>query len=136
MKNTGLQNRFAEQDRAEWVYHYSCHLCERNRWDVLHHIISPSVRWYVPGDHNKSVLNSAPLHNYPCHIGNEAELGREETIQRFLRQTFSVMTEDNDRRLTHVDKMFVRTYAALYDFDTMYLPQRGRILIDNLFAHE
>ena len=114
MKNRGLSNRFPESVRMEWLYWYACMVCGENRIDALHHIISPSVRFYVKGDHNKSVLNSCPIHNHKCHIGNEAYLHTEENTKMLLQKTLHALTKDLGYTLNERDKEFLTIYSVLY----------------------
>ncbi len=109
----GLQNRFPEDVRFCWMFWYSCMVCNQNRIDILHHIISPTVRFYKTGDHNKSVFNSCPLHNDKCHIGNEAYLHKDENIKSLLHEVLHALKElgyqPNGR-----DYEFLKAYKHLY----------------------
>jgi len=111
MKNSGLKNRFPEEVRTEWIFWYDCMRCGKNKWDALHHIISSSVTGYVAGDHNSSILNSCPIHNFGCHIGNEAWLGRN--VGMLLRKTLSALTLMG-YELKPIDREFIRVYNKFY----------------------
>lgn len=113
MKNTGLKNRFSQEVRNQWLYWYSCMICGKNQQDVLHHIISPSSHLYVDGEHNESVFNSCPIHNFVCHIGNEAFLYKDETIRMLLWKTADALKE-MDYTPNKKDLMFLRLYGAVY----------------------
>lgn len=115
MKKTGLSNRF-DKDKAvsTWEGWHYCLICTRNRWDALHHIISPSSRHYVKGEHNKSMLNSCPIHNYGCHIGNESYLYSDKTIKKLLK-TVKTVLESRQYRLDDTDKAFLKVYNHLYE---------------------
>lgn len=88
-------------------------ICGRNQIDTLHHIVSPSSRFYVDGEHNASVFNSCPIHNFVCHIGNEAYLYSEDGIRTLLRSTREAL-EAMGYALKPIDKEFLRIYADLY----------------------
>ncbi len=113
MKQTGLSNRFSAETRNEWQYWYSCHVCGMNRIDALHHILSPSSRHYRRGEHNESVLNSCPIHNQVCHVGNEAFLYDEKNIKMLLAKTRSALKELG-YALKPIDLAFLEIYAELY----------------------
>lgn len=133
-KNMQLQNRFPDSVRALWFDWHSCNVCFLNQFDVLHHIISPSVRHYVQGSHNMSALNSCPIHNYthpssremiangrygmgitkPCHIGNEPYLHHDEIIPVLLGRTLDAVLEMG-YFLKEIDRRFLDCYAHLYD---------------------
>ncbi len=113
MRNNGLSNRFPSFVRHAWHFWYSCLVCGGNRIDALHHIIPPTVRWYVKGDHNRSVYNSCPIHNFKCHIGNDWWLHKEDNLRGLLRKTADALQwlgyHPND-----VDFEFLRIYRHLY----------------------
>lgn len=130
MKNRGLLNRFPAPVRTAWQDHYECMICGKNQWDCLHHIISKSSSIYIPGDHNRSILNSAPIHNFAhpndmakmnnnhyCHYGNEAFLYRDLVIVALLHKTIralmSIKYQFNER-----DNMFLHVYSELYLMET------------------
>lgn len=112
MKKSGLKNRFPESVRNEWTFWYDCMYCGKNQWNCLHHIISPSSRHYKAGDHNKSVLNSCPLHNFGCHIDNEVWLGKN--VELLLSKTFVALVSMG-YVLNDVDVEFVKIYKKLYE---------------------
>ncbi len=107
-----LKNRFLEEVRSEWNYCYSCSICGQNSWDSLHHIISPSMRWYVSGKHNTSVLNSAPLCNFKCHLYNP-NLGKKETVKILLNKTKDYLMGEG-YQLKEIDNKFLEIYARYY----------------------
>ncbi|MDZ4205778.1 MAG: hypothetical protein U1C12_00970 [Patescibacteria group bacterium] len=47
------------------------------RVDALHHIL---------GRVSNSIYNSAPIHNFSCHLEN-GKINKRETIKRFLKKT-------------------------------------------------
>jgi len=102
---------FKNEDRYVWEGWWECYLCGQNTWNALHHIISTSDQIYIPGDHNGSILNSAPLCNYPCHIGNESTLAK--LIPDFLNRTKQYI-ENSDYELKPLDTAFLQTYPQHY----------------------
>jgi len=113
MKQSGLRNRFSNETRHVWLYWYSCMICGRNQQDVLHHIMSPSTRHYIDGKHNESVFNSCPIHNFGCHIGNEAYLNSDGGTINLLGKTLEALVE-MDYTLKQIDIDFINTYHSLY----------------------
>lgn len=126
MKNNGLQNRFPSGTRNHWIGHYSCMVCGMNHWDTLHHIVSPNSKFYIPGDHNTSTLNSSPVHNFAhpdmintmqeshyCHFGNETFLLKEVTIAILLQKTFRALLSLG-YQLTEKDNQFLVAYSKFY----------------------
>jgi len=132
MKRSGLRNRFSQETRSIWELDWhECMVCGLNQWNVLHHIISPSSRYYIDGKHNESAYNSCPIHNYKhpsadilkqrgysgqgvdldCHIGNDAYL--HSHIPELLKKTAYALdrmwyaSDENDRE-------FLKVYAHLY----------------------
>ncbi len=88
-------------------------VCGKNRIDALHHIVSPSSHFYVKGEHNKSALNSCPIHNHGCHVGNEAFLYRDSTIRTLLKKTIDAL-EFEGYVFTETDREFLEVYSDLY----------------------
>ena len=135
MKQSGLKNRFSSETRHVWLYWYDCLICGMNQIDTLHHIVSPSSRLYVDGDHNESVLNSCPIHNmkHPsaggeipnCHIGNEAYLYADETIKSLLNRVVRILLEDLGYQLKPRDIAFIQVYKHLYESDIL---KRSKLL--------
>jgi len=123
MKKSELKNRFSNETRHEWLYWYECIVCGKNQQDVLHHIISPSVKHYVAGKHNQSVLNSCPIHNQVCHIGNESWLGKDENIAYLLKRTYEALRYDLGYQLKPIDEEFFKIYSKVYGILT---PNGGR----------
>lgn len=123
MKKSGLRNRFPSSVRTEWMYWYSCLVCHRNQWEVLHHIMSPSSHDYIDGEHNESILNSCPIHNYKhpqaegsepnCHIGNDGWLHQQENASMLLHRTREALV-DLGYQLKPIDMLFLKTYKKMY----------------------
>jgi len=113
MKNSGLSNRFDNETRHQWLYWYDCMICAMNGIDALHHIISPSTRFYVQGDHNKSVLNSCPIHNQKCHIGKDGYLHREDVMRELLSKTLLAQIKLGYRANAR-DRVFADIHKDLY----------------------
>ena len=127
----GLQNRFPADLKYEWQWHYSCMLCGKNGWDALHHIISPPCHEYIVGNHNRSILNSCPIHNFKsdeeavqnCHIGNESELHKQ--IPKLLSKTLHALIYEQNYRLKEVDLKFLSIYLKLYE-DNITITANGQ----------
>jgi len=113
IKNKGLKHRFDKNETFEWLFWLRCLWCGDNRWDALHHIISPSSFGYHGGECNKSILNSCPIHNQSCHLDN-GELHKEENEIELLQRVITIMS-NNNYVLKNIDKEFIKTY-----FDTHY----------------
>ena len=112
---SGLRNRFSTETRYVWLYWYDCMICGRNQIDALHHIISPSSHFYVDGNHNVSVLNSCPIHNQICHIGNEAHLYADQTVKYLLNKVADALLNNLQYEIKDVDRQFVKVYKHLYN---------------------
>ena len=115
MKNTGLKNRFPDSVKQAWMFWYSCLVCGKNNWDALHHIISPTVRFYKHGSFNRSTLNSCPIHNHGCHLYNEARLHDDKYIKWLLKEAYLILVNRLDYELKPVDKKFLSVYNKLYE---------------------
>lgn len=103
---------FKKEDRYVWEDHHACYVCHKNTATDLHHIISSSDLFHVPGKFNGSILNSAPLCNYPCHVGNDAMLAKRVT--EFLNRTKNWI-DSTDYELTDRDRKFLQVYNDLYN---------------------
>jgi len=108
MKQTGLQYRFDPLDTEVWMFWHRCMWCGQNKWDCLHHIISPSSRDHRHGDFNASILNSSPMHNHGCHLDN-GELHHRETEIKLLEKTMMVLAHKH-YKATKLDKQFQMAY--------------------------
>jgi len=108
----GKRFSFKKDDRYVWQWHYECFECEKNSADALHHIIASSNLNYVPGSHNGSIFNSAPLCNHTCHLGREAQLAKK--IPEFLVRTL-MWIESTDYERKQRDYDFIETYQDLYE---------------------
>jgi len=116
MKQTGLKNRFPKSviewwSVSEW---FECLICRKNKWDCLHHILSESTRFYIPGSHNKSILNSCPIHNNKCHLYNGAILHTKEMISKLLNEVEWILMKQG-YPFSKVDKNFKKRYNKLYE---------------------
>lgn len=67
---------------------------------------------YVDGKHNESVFNSCPIHNFGCHIGNEAWLGHN--VSTLLNKVAEALLFDIGYEPQAIDLLFLRTYQHLY----------------------
>lgn len=113
MRNRGQQNRFNREEKKIWMGWDECLRCGENRWDALHHIITPTdFNIYSSGKHNTSMLNSCPIHNYPCHIGEDSKL--HDMIGELLVKSKHALTEWQDYELTELDYEFLDNYGHLY----------------------
>jgi hypothetical protein len=110
-----LKNRFPQSVREQWTFWNDCMVCGKNNWDTLHHIISPTVRGYKSGKHNKSVLNSCPIHNEGCHLYNEAYLHDPENITMLLRKVLRIVVVNHGIKLKPIDREFIYIYRDLYE---------------------
>ncbi len=108
-----LSNRFSDDVYAVWAFSYTCHECGENGADCLHHIISPSNKEYIKGEHNTSVLNSAPLCNFKCHLYS-SELHKNYKTKEYLEKTITFLVKE-DYKLNENDIKFFNTYRKLYE---------------------
>ena len=108
MKQTALQYRFLPGDKEVWMFWHRCLWCGLNRWDCLHHIISPSSRGHRDGEFNASILNSAPMHNEGCHLDN-GELHHRETEIKLLEKTMTILSHKHYKP-SRLDKQFMMAY--------------------------
>ena len=106
-----LSNRFPPAVKEFWIGHYTDMIDGRNDADCLHHILSPVSADYIPGDHNKSILNSSPLNNFRNHIGQPMH-GREKE-SKLLKKTLEILVR-NDYEFKEVDKKFYLIYERNY----------------------
>ena len=104
----GLNHRFKKDETFEWLFWQRCMWCGENKWDALHHIISPSSRGYHKVDCNKSILNSCPIHNNKCHLNNSQLHQRENEIELF-QKTFQALSSLG-YKLKEIDEQFMETY--------------------------
>lgn len=89
---------------------YECWWCRKNRADSLHHIVG---RGSAGSTVEQSILNAAPLCNYPCHIPNHAVLRGEENIKKLLAKTYSFLIQQG-YSLTDIDDEFIYKYVDYY----------------------
>lgn len=128
MKNNGLNYRIKEEDKAVFLDWITCLICNRNSWDALHHIISPSFRGHIKGEHNSSIYNACPIHNFKhpnaeghepnCHIGNESFLYSEDTIRNLLQLVKRIVDkaiDDGIYKRKEKDNNFLKTYERYYN---------------------
>jgi hypothetical protein len=108
-----LKNRFPPEVRGNWCEWYTCLECKENTADCLHHIITPTNKFYIKGNHNKSIYNSAPLCNHKCHLYNQ-ELHKEYKIRELLHDTFKILEYKKYKPIKR-DKLFIYYYKELYE---------------------
>jgi len=111
-----LKNRFPIKVFEEWMTNdwFECLICKENSFDCLHHILSESTKYFIPGNHNKSILNSCPLHNDKCHLYNGAVLHTREMISKLLNKVEWILMKQG-YQFTEVDKQFKEIYNKLYE---------------------
>ena len=135
MKRSGQKNRFSSKVHMLWQTEWhSCLVCHMNTWSALHHINCPSCSWYIAGDHNESILNSCPIHNYvhpnysqlkkqgmsgfgvdkPCHVGNEGWLYDQKNAKLLMAKVYDALMEMG-YELTEMDRKFMRVYQFMYE---------------------
>lgn len=95
-------------DKEVWLFHHKCMWCGRNKWDCLHHIISPSSHEHKHGEFNTSILNSSPMHNYGCHLNN-GELHHRKVEIKLLEKTMTTLAYKH-YEMTDLDRQFQTTY--------------------------
>lgn len=91
-----------------WIDNYTCWYCNQSGADALHHIIPRS-----DPDCSTSPLNSAPLHNYPCHINNHGKITNKDWKSKFLKRTIKYLLR-TEYKLTQEDKSFIFRNKMLY----------------------
>jgi hypothetical protein len=104
----GLNHRFNKDDTFEWLFWQRCLWCGENRWDALHHVISPSSYGYQQLDCNESILNSCPIHNRACHLDNSQLHKRDNEVE--LLEKIILILSNNDYKLKEIDKNFIKAY--------------------------
>lgn len=124
---SNLQNRFPPRIEQFWNGWYECLNPEckgyeegrsgYNHADCIHHIISPVAYCYIPGRHNESIFNSAPVNNEKCHLGRAMQ---NEALQKsLLARVFEIVmarVDDREFELKEIDYKFLRVYKKFYDF--------------------
>lgn len=102
-----LRNPFSEETRMLYFYHYECCWCQQNGWDAIHHIL---------GRVSSSPLNSAPIHNLKCHIGNSL-LDTFENRSMLLKKTRNILLLTG-YVFTTEDKQFIIKNKKYYDYNS------------------
>lgn len=128
MSTKGLQYRFKEEDTYAWLFFQRCLWCGENRWDALHHIISPSSYGHKEVKCNKSILNSCPIHNDKCHLQN-GQLHKRDNETELLEKVITILA-NNDYRLKDIDKEFIKTYTESH-FKNISIPPCFTALIQD-----
>lgn len=109
-----LKNRFDKDElQTAWAFWHRCMWCGRAGSDAFHHTKSPGSLVYVKGSFNNSMLNSYPIHNFKCHIGNP-ELHKLENEKTMLRQVIKALLF-NGYELNEKDVCFYREYRDHYE---------------------
>lgn len=104
---------FKERDREFFMWNNACWVCGKNTWDVLHHILGGEF------EEADSILNAAPLCNYPCHIGG-GHAFTEEDRKQFLNKTFFYLMVKGGYKLNEKDKSFLKKFRDYYDSDIFF----------------
>ena len=114
MKRSGLKNRFPHRVFEFWqgLGWYEDLISGKNNADCLHHIISPSSSYYIPGKHNSSIFNSCPLSNFETHLYNP-NLHKPEMEKKLLKKVAGILI-DNGYQIKKIDVQFYRKYQKLY----------------------
>ena len=123
----GLKNRFPPRVEQFWSGWYECLNpdCKGrkegnegyNYVDCVYYIISPTAHSYIPGKHNESVFNSAPVNNEHCHLSKPMQ--NEALQKKLLNRVYEIVMYRVDHRqyeLTENDYDFLRIYKKFYDF--------------------
>lgn len=98
-----LKNDFKEKDKELFFWNKECWICNKQHVDCLHHIM---------GRVSDSPLNSAPINNFDCHIGN-GKLSQFEIRRKLLKKTLDYLLE-NGYELTKKDRDFMKKYEKYY----------------------
>lgn len=110
-----LSDRFEWFDLINaWGENYSlCHWCGEPGANAFHHIVSPNTAGYKKGEFNQSLLNSCPIHNFECHVGN-GRLGKEENQSMLLKKTIKALLKRN-YEFKEIDVEFYQEYKEMYE---------------------
>lgn len=101
-----MKNDFNREELQKWfTYVYSCYWCGVSHADCWHHIT---------GRDSNSILNAAPLANYPCHVPIHGQLKRPENVKIFLNKTMSYLIKQG-YQFTEKDKEFIQKYRKSYE---------------------
>ena len=71
--------------------------------DALHHI---------KGRESNSIFNSAPIHNFACHLDNGL-INKPETVTKFLRKTYEYVIASG-YKVKKKDLEFLEKYKHVY----------------------
>ena len=112
MKNKGLKNNFNQHELNFWFEsNRECWVCGKSHWDCFHHIMG---RGGFGDGCESSILNSAPLNNFQCHLAVHGELRQEENCKILLQKTMKYLLSKG-YKFDEVDKKFIDKYKNLYD---------------------
>jgi len=105
-----LKNNFDENDRQLYADNYECWICGRNTCDSLHHIFGRGG----PGSTvESSILNSAPVCNFTCHLPRHGWLMTKPQQVKLLYKTFLYLDKIG-YDITTNDKNFIKKYKEYY----------------------
>jgi len=100
-----LKNDFDREELKKWyLYNYKCWWCGRNTRDAMHHIT---------GRDSNSILNSAPLCNFTCHINQHGLLRLEENMIFLLKKTVKYLLDQN-YEFNEIDREFMSSHLDLF----------------------
>jgi len=106
-----MKNSFDKVELKRWfIDNYECWSCGQNHWDCFHHIVGRD------GGRTKaesSILNTAPLNNFKCHLHIHGELMKKENQKKLLRKTIKYLLKKG-YKFNKVDEMFIEKYKDYY----------------------
>lgn len=107
-----MLNDFDKTELQRWYLdNYECWYCGKNHWDCFHHIVG---RNEGRGKVESSILNSAPLNNFSCHLQIHGKLMTEENQKRLLQKTMRYLLKKK-YSFNEVDVSFIMKYKKLYE---------------------
>lgn len=112
-----MRNNFDKSIFFFWMDNRECWWCGREvtdkgeRVDALHHIL---------GRISNSILNSAPIHNFSCHLDN-GKINHLETKKLFLAKTLGYLLS-HDYKFKKKDNDFLEKFKEYYGHED--IPQR------------
>jgi len=98
-----MSNKFdREKLQRYYIDNHECWFCGGNQPDCIHHCIPRSDT----ANCSNSILNTAPLCNYPCHLNNHGLLTTDEWKAKLLQKTIRYLLAQK-YELTEEDKTFI-----------------------------
>lgn len=110
-----MKNNFDKSVFFFWMDNRECWVCGQEvvsdtskmfgeRVDALHHIL---------GRCSNSILNSAPIHNFSCHLDN-GNINKSKNVKNFLNKTLTYVIS-NGYKFKKKDRNFLEKYKELYN---------------------